>query len=68
MSLQPKTYEVILGDLNRLEKENQMLKQTCDDTTSKHTNLIHTLQFTQFSIDTISETIVWIDADGNFVL
>lgn len=67
MSLQPKTYEVILGDLNRLEKENQMLKQTCDDTTSKHTNLIHTLQFTQFSIDTISETIVWIDADGNFV-
>lgn len=67
MSQQPKTYEVILGDLNRLEKENQMLKQTCDDTTAKHTNLIHTLQFTQFSIDTISETIVWIDADGNFV-
>lgn len=67
MSQQPKTYEVILGDLNRLEKENQILKQTCDDTTTKHTNLINTLQFTQFSIDTISETIVWIDADGNFV-
>lgn len=67
MSQQPKTYEVILGDLNRLEKENQKLKQTCDDTTTKHTNLINTLQFTQFSIDTISETIVWIDADGNFV-
>ncbi|MGE8721021.1 PAS domain-containing sensor histidine kinase [Leptospira terpstrae] len=67
MSLQPKTYEVILGDLNRLEKENQMLKQTCDDTTSKHKNLIHTLQFTQFSIDTISESIVWIDEEGNYV-
>ncbi|EMY71740.1 PAS domain-containing sensor histidine kinase [Leptospira vanthielii] len=67
MSLQPKTYEALLADLKRLEEENQILKQTCDDTTSKHSNLIHALQFTQFSIDTISEAIVWLDEEGNYV-
>lgn len=67
MSLQPKTYEALLNDLKRLDEENQILKQTCDDTASKHSNLIHALQFTQFSIDTISEAIVWLDEDGNYV-
>ncbi|EOQ96229.1 PAS domain S-box protein [Leptospira wolbachii serovar Codice str. CDC] len=56
-----------MADLKRLEEENQMLRQTCDDTSSKHSNLIHALQFTQFSIDTISEAIVWLDEYGNYV-
>lgn len=67
MSLQPKTYEALLADLKRLEDENRMLKQSFIDTSSKHSNLIHALQFTQFSIDTISEAIVWLDEDGNYV-
>ncbi|PJZ47006.1 PAS domain-containing sensor histidine kinase [Leptospira brenneri] len=67
MSLLPKTYEVLLADLKRLEEENQILKQTSETRTSDHSNLIHALQFTQFSIDTISEAIFWTDEYGNYV-
>ncbi|MCW7491431.1 ATP-binding protein [Leptospira sp. 2 VSF19] len=67
MSLKPKSYESLLADLKRLEKENQTLRQTRDDIANKQSDLIHALQFTQFSIDTISEAIVWLDEDGNYV-
>ncbi|MCW7469016.1 PAS domain-containing sensor histidine kinase [Leptospira kanakyensis] len=67
MSTVPKTYEILLADLKRLEEENQMLKQSLKNATSNHSNLIDALQFTQFSIDTISEAIVWTDEDGNYV-
>ncbi|MCW7457179.1 PAS domain S-box protein [Leptospira bandrabouensis] len=67
MPLNPKTYESLVADLKRLEEENRTLKQTRDDIANKQSDLIHTLQFTQFSIDTISEAIVWLDEDGNYV-
>ncbi|TGL39200.1 PAS domain-containing sensor histidine kinase [Leptospira perdikensis] len=67
MSTVPKTYEVLLADLKRLEEENQMLKQSLKDKNSHHSDLIHALQFTQFSIDSISEAIVWTDEEGNYV-
>lgn len=67
MSLKSKTYESLLADIKRLEKENQTLKETYLDIANKQSDLIHTLQFTQFSIDTISEAIVWLDEDGNYV-
>ncbi|TGK81754.1 PAS domain-containing sensor histidine kinase [Leptospira noumeaensis] len=67
MSTIPKTYEVLLADIKRLEEENQILKQSLNDTTSNHSDLIYALQFTQFSIDTISEAIFWTDEEGNYV-
>ncbi|TGK80670.1 PAS domain-containing sensor histidine kinase [Leptospira montravelensis] len=67
MSMKSKTYESLLADIKRLEKENQTLKETYLDIANKQSDLIHTLQFTQFSIDTISEAIVWLDEDGNYV-
>lgn len=65
--MKSKTYESLLADIKRLEKENQTLKETYLDIANKQSDLIHTLQFTQFSIDTISEAIVWLDEDGNYV-
>ncbi|MCT8334305.1 ATP-binding protein [Leptospira sp. 85282-16] len=67
MSMKSKTYESLLADIKRLEKENQTLNETYLDIANKQSDLIHTLQFTQFSIDTISEAIVWLDEDGNYV-
>lgn len=67
MSILPKTYEALFADLKRLESENQVLKQSLEDKEVSHKNLIHALQFTQFSIDTISESILWLDSKGNFV-
>ncbi|TGL86719.1 PAS domain-containing sensor histidine kinase [Leptospira congkakensis] len=67
MSTLPKTYEALLADLKRLEEENQMLKQSHGNKNLDHSSLINALQFTQFSIDTISDAIVWTDEDGNYV-
>ncbi|TGL15268.1 PAS domain-containing sensor histidine kinase [Leptospira meyeri] len=67
MSILPKTYEAVFADLKRLESENQVLKQSLENKDANQTNLIHALQFTQFSIDTISESILWLDSQGNIV-
>ncbi|TGM72395.1 PAS domain-containing sensor histidine kinase [Leptospira mtsangambouensis] len=67
MSILPKTFEALFADLKRLESENQVLKQSLEYKDVSHTNLINALQFTQFSIDTISESILWLDSKGNFV-
>ncbi|PJZ84361.1 PAS domain-containing sensor histidine kinase [Leptospira harrisiae] len=67
MSLLPKTYEALSADLKRLELENQLLKHKLFETESNHSNLFQALQFTQYSIDTISESILWLDSEGNIV-
>ncbi|MBM9591712.1 PAS domain S-box protein [Leptospira sp. 201903075] len=67
MSLLPKTYEALLADLKRLENENQLLRQTLEDKVIHHSHLIHELQFTKYSIDTISDAIFWTDEYGNYV-
>lgn len=67
MPISPESYETLLAEIKRLEKENQTLKQNQNSLDDQQTKINHLLQFTQYSIDTISDTILWLDENGKYV-
>lgn len=67
MSLGQKSYEDLLQEIKDLEKENQILKNTILSADTQQTKVSNLLQFTQFSIDTISDSILWLDENGKYV-
>lgn len=67
MSLGQKSYEALLEEIKELEKENQILKSTILSADIQQTKVSDLLQFTQYSIDTISDSILWIDENGKYV-
>ncbi|TGL08134.1 PAS domain-containing sensor histidine kinase [Leptospira bouyouniensis] len=67
MPTSPESYETLIAEIQRLEKENHILKQNQNLFDDQQTKINHLLQFTQFSIDSISDTILWIDENGKYV-
>ncbi|XDD46394.1 PAS domain S-box protein [Leptospira sp. WS39.C2] len=61
------SYETLLALIQKLEKENQFLKQNQTSLDDHQTKINDLLQFTQFSIDTISDSIFWLDENGRYV-
>ncbi|MCW7474393.1 PAS domain-containing sensor histidine kinase [Leptospira levettii] len=67
MPTSQKTYEVLLAEIQKLEQENQTLKQTQINQNYHQTKINNLLQFTQYSIDTISDSILWLDEKGKYI-
>ena len=67
MTASQKSYEDLLLEIQRLEAENQALKQNQKNFQHHQTKISYLLQFTQFSIDTVSDSILWLDENGKYV-
>ncbi|WP_167482877.1 PAS domain-containing sensor histidine kinase [Leptospira jelokensis] len=67
MSLGQKSYEALLEEIKELEKENQILKSTIKTADIQQTKVSDLLQFTQYSIDSISDSILWVDQNGKYI-
>jgi PAS domain-containing protein len=67
MTASQKSYEDLLLEIQRLEAENQALKQNQKNFQHHQTKISDLLQFTQFSIDTVSDSILWLDEKGKYV-
>ncbi|WP_108960455.1 PAS domain-containing sensor histidine kinase [Leptospira ellinghausenii] len=67
MPTSQKSFEVLLAEIQKLEQENQTLKQFQISQNNHQTKISDLLHFTQFSIDTISDSILWLDENGKYI-
>lgn len=67
MSNSQQSYENLLAEIKRLEMENKELRQTQSSPKNHLTKQNELLNFTQFSIDTVSDSILWLDENGKYV-